>query len=164
MNAFRYDRTEAGGPRRLPPEIVDLPSWSQVQAAIRRMENFCFPIVTLAFDSSEKDGLVFVGGPRRFAITRVDGSWMFERAGGTDREVRLWASDQGYYCRDRNIASSKRTVLAIAKALYDTGDFGAVAEVASRPQPVKTRRSGSADNQPMLWTATRRVERLSLLN
>jgi len=112
------------------------------------MENFCFPIVTLAFDASEQDGLIVVGGPRRYSATRVDGSWIYERPDGGDQEVRLWESDQGFYCRERNIIGTRRKMLEIAKAFYETGDFEKVAEIASRPEPKRRR----AANQPLQRT------------
>ena len=143
---MRYDRTASGDPVRRPPEVIDHPSWEQVQAAIRRMENFCYPIVTLAFDESEQDGLIIVGGPRRYSATRVDGSWIYERPDGSDQEVRLWLSDQGFYCRERNIIRTRRRTLEIAKAFYETGDFEKVAEVASRPEKRR------AANQPLQRT------------
>jgi hypothetical protein len=103
------------------------------------MENFCYPMVTLAFDESEEDGLIVVGGPRRYAATRVDGSWIYERPDGGDREVQLWLSDHGFYCRERNIIRTRRKTLEIAKAFYETGDFEKVAEAANRPEPKRQR-------------------------
>jgi hypothetical protein len=148
MNCMRYDRSPSGQPVRRAPDVVERPSWPDVQAAIRRMENFCFPIITLSFDTSEQDGLIVVGGPRRYSATRVDGSWIYERPGGGDQEVRLWDSDQGFYCRERNILRTRRKTLEIAKAFYETGDFEQVAEVARRPEPTRRR----AANQPLQRT------------
>ncbi len=148
MNCVRYDRSPSGAPVPRPPDVVERPSWPDVQAAIRRMENFCFPIVTLASDASEQDGLIVVGGPRRYAATRLDGSWIYERPDGGDREVRLWDSDQGFYCHERNVIRRRRKVLEIASTFYETGDFQKVAEVASRPEPIRRR----AANQPLQRT------------
>src|SRR5438105_3548844 len=132
MTSLRYDRRPSGLPRPLPDEVVEQPSWLQVQAAIRKMDNFCFPIVHLACTDSERDGLSVVGGPRRFAVSRIDGSWTYENPAGGNKEVILWSSDQGYYCSAKNIIYSKRKVLQIAWMYFQTGDFTNFAEVDSR--------------------------------
>jgi hypothetical protein len=142
---MRYDRSASGDPVRRPPEVVDHPSWEQVQEAIRRMENFCYPIVTIATDPEEQHALLIVGGPRRFAVADLTGTWQYERPDGGKKEVRLWASNQGYYCRERNIIRSRRKVLDFARAFFETGDFVKVAEVADRPEQSE-RRAGRAAN------------------
>jgi hypothetical protein len=144
MNCMRYDRSASGLPVRRAPDIVERPTWLAVRAAIRRMENFRFPIVTLATDVSEQDGLIVVGGPQRYSATRVDGSWTYERADGDNQEVRLWASDQGFYCRERNIIRTRRKTLEIVKAFYDTGDFRRVEEIANRPELKRGRAANPA--------------------
>lgn len=146
MSCMRYDRSASGEPVRQPPEIVNYPSWQQVQAAIRRMENFCYPIVTIATDPEEQHALCVVGGPRRFAVADLTGTWQYERPDGGKEEVRLWASDQGYYCRERNIIRLRRTVLDLARTFFETGNFVKVAEVAALPEQ-PNRRTGRAANQ-----------------
>lgn len=146
MSCTRYDRSASGDPVRRPPEVTDHPSWEQVQAAVRRMENFCYPIVTIATDPEEQHALFIVGGPRRFAVADLTGTWQYERPDGGKEEVRLWASDQGYYCRERNVIRSRGKVLDLARAFFETGNFANVVEVARRPEPSK-RRAGRAANQ-----------------
>lgn len=75
MNCMRYDRSASGGSVLRPPEVIDHPSWNQVQAAIRRMENFCYPIVVIATDVEEQHALLIAGGPRRFAVADLTGTW-----------------------------------------------------------------------------------------
>jgi len=151
MTCTRYDRSASCNPVRRPPDVVDHPSLEQVQAAIRRMENFCYPIVTIATDLEEQHALLVVGGPRRFAVADLTGTWQYERPDGGKQEVRLWASDQGYYCRERNIIRSRRKVLDLVREFFETGDFAKVAEVANRPEPLK-RRAGRAANQTVQRT------------
>src|SRR4051794_7639485 len=130
MNCTRYDRGTSGDPVPRLSEVVDHPSCAQVQAAIRRMEYYCHPIVTIATDAEEQHapfGRQWSAPVRRGRSYR---DMAFARSDGFDREVRLWASDQGYYCRERNIIRSRRKVLDLARAFFETGDFAKVAEVA----------------------------------
>jgi len=145
---MRYDRNASGDPVRLPPEIVVRPSWEQVQAAIRRMENFCYPILTIATDPEQQHALFIVGGPRRFAVADLTGTWQYERPDGGKDEVRLWASDQGYYCRERNLIHSRRKVLDLARAFFETGDLARVIEVAAFQEQPKRRTSGATSQTP----------------
>jgi len=86
-------------------EQIKAPRWSDVEAAIRRMDNFCFPIVQLNTTESEEDEGIFniCGGSGRWALFQMMGEWQYEDAGGGEGEVQLWDSDQGYYCREKNI-------------------------------------------------------------
>lgn len=151
MNAFRYERQCDGESKQLPPEVIPNPSWPQVQAAIRRMDNFCFPIVILAFDPDEQDGLCVAGGSRRFAVSRIDGSWTRERNDGSDQKVRLWMSDLGYYCRERNLIRSKRMVLAIVRTFFETVDFEKTAAVAKQLEPPPRKPSRPRQKGPYLF-------------
>jgi hypothetical protein len=51
------------------------------------------------------------------------GDWQYEDPVGGDDEVRLWDSDQGYFCREKNVLRDVEKVLRIAKAYYDTGSY-----------------------------------------
>jgi hypothetical protein len=163
LDAYRYRRRDDGSPEALPSEIIARPSWAQVQAAIRRMDNFCYPIVTIATDAEEQHALIIVGGPRRFAVADLTGTWQYERPEGGHQEVRLWASDQGYYCRERNIIRSRRSVLDLARAFFETGDLAKVVEVANalekRPARPGTRpRRQRAGAAPTLFDEPRNPE------
>jgi hypothetical protein len=51
------------------------------------------------------------------------GEWQYEDSAGGDREVRLWDSDQGYYCKEKNVLTVIERVLRITKAFYDSGSY-----------------------------------------
>jgi hypothetical protein len=51
------------------------------------------------------------------------GDWQYENAGGGEGEVRLWESDQGYDCREKNVLTDVAKVLRITKAFYETGSY-----------------------------------------
>jgi hypothetical protein len=66
MTVIRYYRDG----RHWDTEQINSPSWSDVELAIRRMDNYCFPIVQLNTTESEEDEDIFstsaavtVGGP-----------------------------------------------------------------------------------------------------
>lgn len=104
------------------------PTWHDVEAVIRRMDNFCYPIVQLhctEFDDDE-DMFNIIGGQGRYAMFHMTGEWQYvdERRGGDP--VHLWESDQGYDCKERNIFSDVEKVLRLTKRIYDTGIYAAL--------------------------------------
>jgi hypothetical protein len=106
-------------------EDVPAPSWANVEAAIRRMDNYCFPIVQLNCTESDEDESIFnvIGGAGRWALFHLYGEWQYEDLTGGGGEVRLWDSDQGYFCRERNVLTDVEKVLRITKAFYETGSY-----------------------------------------
>lgn len=51
------------------------------------------------------------------------GDWQYEEPEGSDREVRLWDSDQGYFCREKNVLTDIEKVLRITRAFFETGTY-----------------------------------------
>jgi hypothetical protein len=127
MTAIRYYRDG----RNWDTEQINFPSWSDVEAAIRRMDNYCFPIVQLNTTESEADEDIFnvCGGEGRWALFHMMGEWQYEEPGGSDGEVRLWESDQGYYCSEKNILTDIEKVLRITKVFYETGSYDSLDNV-----------------------------------
>lgn len=103
------------------------PDWADVEAAIQRMDNHAYPVVALSCTGYEddEDALHLVGGPNRFALFQACGPWQYEDPTGRDDEVRLWTSDQGYVCRERNLCSME-SALAHAKTYMETGSYDAL--------------------------------------
>jgi hypothetical protein len=58
------------------------------------------------------------------------GDWQYSDAAGSDEEVRLWTSDQGYFCAQRNILTDIDKVLRIVKVYYETGSYAGLDAVA----------------------------------
>jgi hypothetical protein len=106
-------------------EKIVVPAWSDVEAAIRKMDNYCFPIVQLNTTDNERAEDIFniCGGAGRWALFHMMGDWQYEEPGGGEGEVQLWDSDQGYYCSEKNILTDIEKVLRITKAFYDTGSY-----------------------------------------
>lgn len=57
------------------------------------------------------------------------GEWQYENPQGGEEEVRLWDSDQGYYCREKNILTDVSKVLRIVKAFYESGSYDHLASI-----------------------------------
>src|ERR1700722_16892286 len=106
-------------------EKIISPVWSDVESAIRRMDNYCYPIVDLnTTDNDEDEHIFFIcGGGGRWALSHMMGAWQYEEPGGSEKEVRLWDSDQGYYCREKNILTDVEKVLRIVRSFYETGSY-----------------------------------------
>jgi len=128
MTVIRYFRDG----RPWESEKIPAPMWSDVEAAIRRMDNYCFPIVQLNTTENEESPDVFwiCGGDQRWALFQIMGDWQYEKPGGGEGEVQLWESDQGYYCREKNILTDVEQVLHITKAFYDTGSYDGLDSVS----------------------------------
>jgi hypothetical protein len=121
MTVIRYYRDG----RHWDTEEISSPSWPDVESAIRRMDNYCFPIVQLNTTDNEYDESIFnvCGGAGRWALFQMMGAWQYEETDGSEEEARLWESDQGYYCREKNILTDFEKVLRIVKAFYETGSY-----------------------------------------
>jgi hypothetical protein len=111
--------------RHWDTEQINFPSWSDVESAIRRMDNYCYPIVQLNTTTNEEDERIFniCGGEGRWALFHMMGEWQYEEPGGSEEEARLWDSDQGYYCSEKNILKDVEKVLRIVRAFYDTASY-----------------------------------------
>jgi hypothetical protein len=114
-------------------ETVVSPTWADVEAAVRPMENYCYPIVELSTSDNENDDAKFViiGGAGRWALSHNYGEWQYVDATSTDdSEVRLWESDQGYFCERKNVLTDIKNVLRIIRRYFDTSSYGDLDAVA----------------------------------
>lgn|SRR5690349_15795297 len=121
MTAIRYYRDRPGW----DAQQIHSPTWSDVESAIGRMDNYCFPIVQLNTTDNDEDENVFniLGGDGRWALFHMMGEWQYAEPGGSEKEVRLWESDQGYFCREKNVLGDVEKVLRIVKKFYETGMY-----------------------------------------
>lgn len=107
------------------------PSWNDVESAIRKMDNYYFPIVLLGTHVigleedgfEDEDSFHVMGGNGRFALFSFTGEWQYERESGGDEDVRLWDSDQGYICQEKNILYDISRVLHVVNKFYNTGSY-----------------------------------------
>ena len=104
---------------------VERPSWVEVELAIRRMDNYCFPIVQLNLTAYDDDEAIFnvIGGAGRWALFHMMGDWQYADAEGSNSDARLWDSDQGYFCKEKNVVTDVEKVLRITRAFYRTGRY-----------------------------------------
>jgi hypothetical protein len=108
-----------------------------VEAAIRKMDDFCYPIVLLSrlpCESSrdafgDEDAFNVIGGAGRYALFQMTGPWRYEDPAGGNAETRLWESDQGYFCQEKHVLTDISKVLRLAKAYYSTGSYDQLDEI-----------------------------------
>lgn len=120
-------------PPREPYRCVEVPSpdWEAVSAAIRQMDDNEYPIVQLSWEDvescfdDESSFNIIGGGNAGFAIFEMNG-WRFEEPNGGDEDVRLWQSDQGYFCKRRNVMADIDVVLKLARVYFVTGSYDQV--------------------------------------
>ncbi|WP_198732285.1 Imm1 family immunity protein [Sanguibacter suaedae] len=100
------------------------PTWDDVAAAVSRLDDHEFPIVELSCTEHDDDeALLVIGGRGRYALTQSVPGWQFSDPSRPDREVRLWTSDQGYFCTEREIITDLGLVLRIVEEFYRTGSY-----------------------------------------
>jgi hypothetical protein len=119
--------------RHWDSERIERPEWAAVEEAVRRMDDYCFPIVHLNTTDVDWGEAVFniIGGDGRWALFHMMGEWQYCDPSSDDvEEVRLWSSDQGYYCEARNILTDVEKVLRIARAYYDSGSYAGLDALA----------------------------------
>ena len=132
--ALRYYRDA----RPWDAELISSPTWPEVERTLRRMDDECFPVVVLSTLNCATDEEAFedddsfhvIGGNGRYALFQCTGPWQYDCPQGSDAEVRLWQSDQGYFCAERNIAPLP-LALHLTEVFYRTGSFAAVESAAA---------------------------------
>jgi len=111
---------------------VASPTWDAVSAAILKMDDNEFPIVQLSWKDVEsgfddEESFNIIGGRLTgFALFQFFKGWEFDDPAGGDEDVRLWQSDQGYFCQRRNIVANVDDVLTLARVYFQTGSYDAV--------------------------------------
>ena len=111
-------------------DVVPDPKWPDVFAAVEAMDNFYFPIVLLSLQECERHEEVFadedafniIGGNGRYALFQMIAGWQFTDPEGSEAETRLWESDQGYFCEERNVVA-KEKAMRIIRAYFETGSY-----------------------------------------
>lgn len=95
------------------------------------MDDHFYPIVQLNCSERDDGETIFnvIGGNGRFALFHMMGDWQYSDSAGSDEEVRLWTSNQGYFCAQRNILTDIDKVLTIVKAYYETGSYAGLDSV-----------------------------------
>ncbi len=100
------------------------PSWVDVEGAIRKMDNYYFPIVELHCDFGDDESVfLIIGGSGRWALLNLSGEWEYENPEGLDDDIELWKSDQGYSSKEKNTLVDIEKVLNIIRMFFKTGNY-----------------------------------------
>jgi hypothetical protein len=110
------------------------PTWQDVARAVTRMEDWCWPIVILSCRAEgtadeiweDEHALHLVGGAGRFALFQMMGEWRYLDPDGSTAEARLWQSDQGYSCADREVLTDLDAALRLARGYFESGSYRAL--------------------------------------
>jgi hypothetical protein len=115
------------------------PSWLAISAAIRAMDDDEFPWIQLSWKKAvascgeDEQSLNIMGGADAgFAVFEFMGRWQFEDPLGSNEDVRLWQSDQGYYCKRKNIIADVGDVLMLAQVYFETGSYEALERASAQ--------------------------------
>lgn len=116
-------------------EIKD-PSWPDIEAAIRRLDKYCYPFIWLflQYDTEDLPEFQIMGGKPPYS-GKAD-YWMQGNFGGyygrcysnpnvegEDHEVRIWTSDQGYSDYESTICHDVEEVLKATRYFCEHGGF-----------------------------------------
>jgi hypothetical protein len=104
---------------------IKYPKWEEIERAIKRMENYCFPIVKLSMtdNTDDENTLNVIGGNRRWALFELMGNWEYSDQSQDDTDVYLWDSDQGYECKEKNVIKDINILLKYIRVYYETGSY-----------------------------------------
>ncbi len=115
-------------------EQVALPTWEQIEEAIRRLDKFHYPFLYLlpTLDQTEHqlvedhEWFYVIGGKGEYWFSAtIGGKWekhYLNRAGG-DQEVDLWTSDQGFEAADKEVCRDLDLVLQAARYYAENGGY-----------------------------------------
>ncbi len=101
------------------------------------MDDKEYPVVQLSWkdvDTCFDDEASFniIGGAvSGFALFEFLGAWKFDDPNGGDEDIRLWHSDQGYFCKRRNVIVDIPTVLQLTQIYFETGSYEEVQRACS---------------------------------
>jgi hypothetical protein len=105
------------------------PTWEDIEAAIRRLDKFRYPIVWLDLkEVPTEDGagprfdLVGGYGDYWFGVFEADKQWRFCDPSQGDDLVPLWTSDQGFSDEARHVCHDLEQVFEAARYFCDTGE------------------------------------------
>ena len=115
------------------PKTIEHPAWEQIETAIRRLNKHSHPFIFLApvIDEEERingDNEFFevMGGCGDYWVAgSMNGYWQ-RRAindSGTDDEIDLWTSDQGFAASGKFIIHDLNDAIMATKYYYERNDF-----------------------------------------
>jgi hypothetical protein len=103
------------------------PHWRDIEAAIRRLDQYCYPFIWLyrADHLEENDPYDFdvIGGNDLYALDGIakGKSFTYVRPDGGAELIRVWRSDQGFETAARYVCQDIDTVLQATKYFCDYG-------------------------------------------
>ena len=106
----------------LAGELVDAPSWEQVECGIRGLDGHTHPLVRLwAGQPRDGPGLEIIGGCGKYALREVGDGWVYYDPNGADEEVEVQTSGAGHRCAGYYVCTDVERVLRIARRFFESG-------------------------------------------
>jgi hypothetical protein len=108
--------------------IYPMPSWEQIEAAIRALDHYCLPFFFIGLrDTCEgEDCFSVLGGPNGYAITAEvkDLGWVqYCDPSHTGGPVDVWTSDQGFYPDEKYVAYDVELVVRLTRYYAEHGQL-----------------------------------------
>jgi hypothetical protein len=109
----------------LDGEVIDDPSWEQVERSIREMDGHTHPLVRLwAGEPWKRSGLEIIGGLGKYTLREVGDGWVYYDPGGADEDVLVQTSGGGHRAAGYFVCTDVERVLRIARRFCETGAAG----------------------------------------
>jgi hypothetical protein len=109
----------------LTVEFLHDPTWEQIERSIRELDRHRHPLVRLWAGAPEKSpALEIVGGNGTYALREPDGEWVYYDPSGSDTEVEIQTSGEGYRCPAFYVCADVERALQIARQFCETGFVG----------------------------------------
>jgi hypothetical protein len=108
-------------------ELTSNPEWPEIEVAILRLDQYCYPFVWLHRDGIvEEDSLpdfTIIGGNGAYVMDGRIGTSTFQyiQADASDEIVRVWQSDQGFEIEKKYICFDISRVLYAANYFCEHG-------------------------------------------
>lgn len=111
--------------------VNENPSWEEVEARIRQLDQFCHPLVRLCLTEDEDDdfSLNILGGNGKYAIFSMCADWQFHDPAKSDVEIQVWLSDQGASFCESDVCEDLEQAILIARRFFETGAYEAINEM-----------------------------------
>ncbi len=110
-------------------ERIENPQWSDIESAIRGLNRFTHPFVSVYRCTNPRDDAIpdfeVIGGDGAYAMQGLkNGSAaLFFNPGGSNDPVEIWLSDQGTDLPAKNVCRDIEVVLEAARYFFEHGEL-----------------------------------------
>jgi hypothetical protein len=124
-------------------EVTTDPTWSDVEAAVRRLDRAAYPFLRLYLPRPERESapwvLEVIGGGGEYGLSAADARWRerwwFRDPGrpGGPKLIDIWVTDQGAAFEETDLCNDLAVVLRVCKCFAQEGKLDPAVVWEERP-------------------------------